>query len=165
MKKYIASAAVIATALVGHFEGRNLVAYLDPVSIPTICYGHTEGVRMGQVLTAKQCDDLLAADLGKALLVVNKAVKVPMPETRRAAMASFVFNVGEGNFLKSTMLKKLNAGDVLGACNELTKWNKAKGVILRGLTKRREAERKLCLQGVSMGIAPGAQPGHTEHGM
>ena len=148
MKKYIASAAVIATALVGHFEGRNLVAYLDPVSIPTICYGHTEGVHMGQVLTAKQCDDLLAADLGKAFLVVKKAVKVPMPEPRRAAMASFVFNAGEGNFLKSTMLKKLNAGDTLGACMELPKWVYAKGRKLSGLVRRREAERQLCMEGL-----------------
>jgi lysozyme len=60
---------------------------------------------------------------------------------------SFAYNVGGGNYCGSTLVRKLNAGDTAGACNELTRWTRAKGIVLPGLVKRREAERQLCLQG------------------
>ena len=69
-----------------------------------------------------------------------------MPNTRRAALGSFVYNAGAGAFAKSTMLKRLNSGDVLGECNELLKWVYTKGRKLKGLERRRMAEAKLCLQ-------------------
>ncbi|VVE30049.1 muraminidase [Pandoraea eparura] len=138
-------AVAIAAVLVPAFEGSRLSAYLDPVGIPTICYGHTAGVRVGQVKSQAQCDELLRGDLGIALTTVDRLVKVPMPETRRAALASFVYNAGAGNFASSTMLRKLNAGDPVGACNELPKWVYSKGQILPGLVQRREQERQLCL--------------------
>lgn len=138
-------AVAIAAVLVPAFEGSRLSAYLDPVGIPTICYGHTAGVRVGLVKSQAQCDELLRGDLGIALATVDRLVKVPMPETRRAALASFVYNAGAGNFASSTLLRKLNAGDPIGACNELAKWVYSKGQILPGLVKRREQERALCL--------------------
>ncbi len=129
------------------FEGRNLVAFLDPVGIPTICDGTTQGVHIGQVATAQQCDAMTERDVTAALAVVDNAVVSPMPDTRRAALASFVYNVGPHSFLKSTLLKKLNAGDVVGACNQLTRFVYAKGHKLNGLVRRREAERQMCLKG------------------
>ncbi|MGT2493155.1 lysozyme [Cupriavidus basilensis] len=112
-----AAAIAIAAPFVAYFEGYRPVAYLDPVAIPTICYGHTAGVRLGQMKTKAECDELLRADLGQALAHVDRLATVRMPDTRRAALASFVYNVGPTAFAGSTLLRKLNAGDAVGACN------------------------------------------------
>ncbi len=71
-----------------------------------------------------------------------------MPDTRKAALASFVYNVGETQFSRSTLLRKLNAGDVKGACAELSRWVYAGGKVYKGLVNRRMAERELCEQGL-----------------
>lgn len=144
----LAGAASMAGVLVSHFEGRSLVAYLDPVGIPTICEGVTRGVRLGQTKTPAQCDDLLRAELSVAMAGVDRNVTTPQPETRRAALASFVYNVGEPQFKGSTLLRKLNAGDARGACAELSRWVYAGGQKLQGLVNRRAAERELCEAGL-----------------
>lgn len=146
--RLLASALAIALPLVGYYEGRSLVAYLDPVGIPTICDGITQGVALGQTRTHAECDALLAAELGAAIAAVDRLVRSAQPDTRRAALASFVYNVGAGAFERSTLLRKLNAGDVAGACAELSRWVYAKGRPLGGLVKRRAAERKLCEVGL-----------------
>lgn len=138
----------MAGALVVWFEGRALVAYLDPVGIPTICEGVTQGVRLGDVATPAECDALLEKELTIALSAVERQVRVPLPDARRAALASFVYNVGEGQFSRSTLLRKLNAGDAAGACAELSRWVYAGGKQLAGLVKRRAAERELCEAGL-----------------
>lgn len=138
-------AVAIAATAVAYFEGYRPAAYLDPVSIPTICYGHMAGVRLGQTKTKAECEELLRADLGVALATVDRLAVVPLPDTRRAALASFVYNVGPGSFQGSTLLRKLNAGDAVGACNELPRWVMAKGKVLPGLVERRKQERELCL--------------------
>ena len=138
-------ARAIAVPLTGYFEGLRPTAYLDPVGIPTICYGSTAGVRIGQRKSQVECDRLLAGELGQALAVVDRSARVPMPDTRRAALASFVYNVGPGAYQRSTLLRRLNGGDTVGGCNELLRWNRAGGQVLPGLTARREAERELCL--------------------
>lgn len=138
--------ALAAVALVVPFEGKHNAAYLDPPGIPTICYGHTGDVKLGDTATDTECETLLREDLAEAADAVDRLAKVPMPDTRRAAFISFVYNAGAANFARSTMLKKLNAGDAIGACNELPKWVYAGGKKLNGLVRRREAERKLCLQ-------------------
>ena len=135
-------------ALVTWFEGRSLVAYADPVGIPTICEGVTRGVSLGDVATPAQCDKLLERELNIALTAVDRQVRVPLPETRRAALGSFVYNVGESQFTRSTLLRKLNAGNALGACAELSRWIYAGGKRLAGLVKRRAAERELCEVGL-----------------
>lgn len=142
----LTGALAFAVPIVTYYEGSSLVAYLDPVSIPTICYGSTKNVKLGQVKSKAECDQLLANELGEAIRAVDRLVKVPMPDTRRAALGSFVYNAGSGAFARSTMLKRLNRGDVLGGCNELLKWVYAKGRKLKGLERRRMAEAKLCLQ-------------------
>jgi lysozyme len=136
---------VIATPFVADFEGLRQHAYHDAVGVPTICYGSTQGVYIGQHKTKAECDALLQQALGHFLAVIDRHVTVAMPETRRAALASFAYNVGEGAFRRSTLLRKLNAGDTVGACNELRRWVYAGGKKLRGLVRRREEERKLCL--------------------
>ena len=135
-------------ALVSWFEGRSLVAYLDPVGIPTICEGVTLGVKLGDQATPAQCDQLLQRELRIALTAVDRQVRVPLPDTRRAALGSFVYNVGERQFSSSTLLRLLNGGDVRGACAQLSRWVYAGGKQLAGLINRRAAERELCEVGL-----------------
>jgi lysozyme len=144
----LAGATGMAGVLVSNFEGRSLAAYLDPVGIPTICEGVTRGVRLGQAKTPAQCDALLQQELTIAMAGVDRNVTKPQPETRRAALASFAYNVGESQFKASTLLRKLNAGDARGACAELSRWVYAQGKKLQGLVNRRAAERELCEAGL-----------------
>jgi len=146
-KSIVAGSVSAAVALVGYFEGRELVGYLDPVGIPTVCYGHTRTAIVGQSRSAEECEQLLANDLGEALAAVDKQLP-GLPLLTRAALGSFVYNAGPGNFSSSTLLRKAKAGDLAGACNELPRWVYAKGKKLAGLVARREAERDLCLQGL-----------------
>jgi len=144
-KRIVAAGIAGAVPLVAAFEGLRQTAYLDPVGIPTACFGATKGVRLGQVYTREQCDNLLAQDLLTANADVNACVRVPLTDGQRTALVSFTYNVGRGNLCGSTLVRKLNAGDYVGACNELPRWVYAKGVKLPGLVNRREQERALCL--------------------
>lgn len=144
----LTGALALAVPIAAFYEGNSLSAYLDPVGIPTICYGSTSGVRLGQTKTQAECDALLAAELGEAIAAVDRLSRQPQPDTRRAALGSFVYNVGPGAFQRSSLLRKLNAGDVAGACAELSRWVYAGGKRLAGLVKRRAAERELCEVGL-----------------
>lgn len=144
-KRIVAAGIATAVPLVAAFEGLRQTAYLDPVGIPTACFGATKGVRLGQVYTREQCDDLLAKELLEANAGVDSCVRVPLTEGQRTALVSFAYNVGRGKFCGSMLVRKLNAGDYVGACNELPRWVYAKGVKLPGLVNRREQERALCL--------------------
>jgi lysozyme len=152
MNKKIISAAVaaaigLATPVVMHFEGLRTAAYSDPVGIPTICWGHTGAeVKLGQKKSSDACKDLLTADLITANRAIDACVTVPLTANQRGAFASFTFNVGGGKFCRSSLLKKLNAGDTAGACAELSRWVYAGGEKLPGLVRRRAAERALCEQ-------------------
>lgn len=129
--------------LIKKFEGKYLKAYLCPAGVPTIGYGHTTGVKMGDEISDECAERLLLQDYMQAEQTVLKLVKVPLTSNQLGALASFVFNLGEGNFAKSTLLKKLNASDFIGAANEFDKWVFAAGIKLKGLIARRAAERKL----------------------
>lgn len=149
-----AGALSIATAVVSYYEGYQPTAYRDPVGVPTICFGHTATARMGQTLSQERCTQLLQADLDHAFSAVDRCAQVDLPPPTRAALASFVYNVGEGAFARSTLLRKLNAGDLRGACHELSRWVYAGGRKLNGLVKRRATERELCLKGIEQEPAP-----------
>jgi len=144
----LAATISIATAVVAGFEGLRTKTYLDPVGIPTICYGHTATARIGDSKTPTECKDLLGKDLLIAIQDVESRVKVDLNVERRAGLVSFVYNVGGTKFGSSTLLKKLNAGDSRGACAELSKWVYAGGVKLKGLVARRAEERALCEVGL-----------------
>lgn len=143
--KIIGGVLAAAVTLVATWEGRSLIAYADPVGIPTICEGYTHGVKMGDVATPEKCDALTRQEVAKALNVVDNSVSKPLPDGMRVAFSSFIYNVGPGAYQRSTLLKKLRAGDYVGACNELPRWAYAGGRKLRGLERRREAERQICL--------------------
>lgn len=135
--------------LIKSFEGLRLDAYRDPVGIWTIGYGTTRGVRAGMRITEKMADELLLADVAYFEQIIRSLVKVPLTGNEFSALVSFVYNLGEWNLSRSTLLQKLNAGDKAGAASEFLKWNKGKigGRLrtLRGLTRRREAEMTLFL--------------------
>lgn len=144
-----AAVGIAATSLIIPHEGKKNEAYYDPPKIATICYGHTKGVKIGDKATDVECNGYLKEDLRHSNEAVLRLVKVPLNDHVQAAMISFVFNVGEGAFARSTMLKYLNQGRIKEACNELPKWVYAtvngKRVVLKGLVKRRAAEREVCL--------------------
>lgn len=134
--------------VVAGFEGLRQYAYLDPVGIPTICFGSTRGVRIGQHKTLEECKNLLAEELLVARGSVHACVDVPMSKNEDKAYTSFTYNVGGGAFCKSTLVKNLNAGDRAGACAQLSRWVYATKmgvkIELPGLVNRRAEERNIC---------------------
>lgn len=143
--------ALAATAgLIASFEGFRAVAYLDPVGIPTACFGRTEGVEMGQRYSDAECEEFLFEEVVQFQREVRKRVDVPLSTGQLAAFTSFTYNVGVRNFESSTLRRRLNAGDYQGACDELLRWRYATKagvkVELPGLVRRREVERELCLE-------------------
>ena len=133
--------------LVKKHEGLRLEAYLPtPNDVWTIGYGHTHTTKQGQKITEAQAEALLRRDITWAEKAVNKSVVVPLTQNQFDALVSFVFNVGEGAFATSTLLRLLNSGDYEGAANQFLRWNRQKGRVLNGLTKRREEERALFLK-------------------
>ena len=143
------SAVLVAlTGLVGGFEGLREYAYRDPVGIPTICFGETRGVHIGDHKTADECKTMLGNRLLEFSAGVDRCLTAPVPDNAYMAFVSFAYNVGVGAFCSSTLVKKANSGDLKGACNELGKWTRASGIVLPGLVERRRVERELCLYGV-----------------
>ncbi|AXD41503.1 lysozyme [Salmonella enterica] len=139
--------AIAAAMLGGHdgLEGRRYVAYRDVAGVITVCDGYTgKDIVPGRRYTDAECDALLNKDLARVKAQVDPLIKVSIPETERAALYSFAYNVGPGAFARSTLLKKLNAGDHAGACNELKRWTYAGGKQWKGLVTRREIEREVC---------------------
>lgn len=143
-------------ALIKGFEGCVLKAYKDAAGVPTIGYGHAYGVTMDMVIDQHQADVLLEHDLAIAADAVERLVAIPITQSQFDALTSFVFNVGAGAFENSTLRRKLNARDLLGAADEFARWNHAGGRVLAGLTRRREAERALFLSDAT--DAPPAAP-------
>lgn len=142
--------AMMLQTIVAGWEGKTNVAVLPlPDDVPTICYGKTKGVKLGDKATDVECIRFLREELDIALAVVDSSIKVKISDEERAAYASLVYNVGATAFSKSTLVKRVNRHDRRGGCDELLRWNKFKGKPLNGLTRRREAERLLCLQGVN----------------
>lgn len=133
-------------ALLGTFEGVRTYAYNDSVGVPTVCYGHTKGVKAGQHYTLAECNKMLIADIPKYDPNNLGCIKVVLPPKRHSALLSFAYNVGPGTFCRSSVVRKINAGNVQGGCDALLHYDYAKGHHLKGLTSRRKAERVLCLQ-------------------
>lgn len=147
MKKGTAAAA-LALSFVGGFEGLQTTAYKDPIGVVTVCYGETRGVKLGDKHTKAECDAMLLKGLAEfeegVLRIAPALAQAPGP--RLVAHVSLAYNIGLGNYRKSSAARLFNAGDVQGSCDSFRLWNKAGGIVFRGLTRRREAERELCLR-------------------
>ena len=149
-------------AFIAAHEGVVLEAYPDPATGGdpwTIGVGHTSragppSVRPGMAITRGEAFEILAADLAVFERAVSSAVTVPLKQHEFDALVSFAFNVGAGNLRKSTLLRKLNAGDKSGAVGEFYKWNRAAGRVLSGLTRRRAEEAALFRGGDYAGAIP-----------
>jgi lysozyme len=150
--KRLGAAAVIATAIAIPAEGIRQVAYYDPPGILTVCRGHTGAdVIKGKIYSLAECDAFMTADMRKAIENVDRCVP-GLPVNVLASFGDAVFNLGPKiacSTKNSTAARMLKAGDYVGACNQLPRWNKARilGVMvtLPGLTNRRAEEREVCL--------------------
>lgn len=128
---------------IAEHEGFSNVAYPDPGSGGepwTIGYGRAHGVKPGDVCTKEQAMQWLREDVQDAERTIERLVKVELTDEQHAALVSFIFNVGAGNFERSTLLRMVNARNFDGAAAEFPRWNRASGRVLAGLTKRRHAE-------------------------
>ena len=142
------AAAALATAIAIPAEGLRQYAYRDPPGILTVCYGTTgKDVIAGRKYLLQECKAFLNRDMLKAVQTVEKC-QPGLPENVLAAFSDAVYNLGPSVACESTAARLLRSGKVMEACDQLPRWNKAKVagvyVALPGLTKRREAERRLC---------------------
>ena len=132
------------------FEGKRLVAYDDGVGVWTIGFGTTiypNGIKVkkGDTCTEAQAKSYMAHDLKKFEQAVNGAVNIPLNQNQFDALVSLAYNIGTGAFNKSTLVKKLNAGDIRGAADQFDVWINAGGKRMQGLVKRRAREKALYL--------------------
>ena len=135
-----------AIPLIKEFEGCKLKAYKCPADVWTIGYGHTDGVKEGDEITQQEADRLLADDVNSFTTGVHRLVTSDINRNQLGALVSFAFNLGLGNLRHSTLLRLVNKGDFVGAADQFGRWNKANGVVLTGLVRRREAEKQLFLK-------------------
>jgi len=137
--------------LVKRFEGLELTAYRDPVGVLTIGYGYTNsagfgpGVSVGETWTKPFAEQMLWEGLERFADQIRPMFRRAPNDNEFGAMLSLAYNIGVGAFSRSTCLRRFNAGDIEGAAEALTWFNKAGGKVLRGLTRRRAAERELFL--------------------
>ena len=129
-------------------EGERLTAYADIIGVWTIGVGHTgavdgKPVAKGMVISADKSRELLSADLSKFESAITRLVKVPLKQYELDALVSLVFNIGETNFARSTLLKKLNANDFKGAAEQFLAWKNAGGRPVQGLLNRRKREKDM----------------------
>lgn len=135
--------------LIKSFEGCKLTAYQDSVGVWTIGYGHTGDVYPGMIITQEKAEELLRSDLKTAENAVNAKVIYPITQNMFDALVSLTFNIGSDAFGTSTLLKKLNQGDINGAANEFDKWIYAGSKVQPGLVRRRAAEKEMFLNGTA----------------
>lgn len=135
--------SVDAINLIKASEGLRLEAYRDGGGTWTIGWGHTAGVRAGQVITMEQAEAFLDDDADHAGQQVTKLVQVPLTQGQFDALTDFVFNLGAGRLLDSTLLRLLNRGDYQGAAQQFRFWVMDAGKLEQGLVTRRAADQKL----------------------
>ena len=133
--------------LIKFFEGLKLDSYKCPADVWTIGIGHTKGVKPFMRINEAQAYMYFNEDVQWCYDAIKSYVKVPLNQNQFDALVSFIFNLGTGNFSKSTLLKLLNQGNYNGAAEEFLKWTLAGGRSLPGLVNRRNAERRLFLKG------------------
>lgn len=115
-----------------------------PGDVPTIGFGTTEGVKLGDKTTPPKALERALRDVSKFEAGLKRCVKVPLHQHEYDAFVSLAYNIGIGAFCGSTLVRKLNEGDYAGACAEISRWDKQGGRVLRGLVNRRAQERAKC---------------------
>ena len=131
-------------ALTKSFEGCVLTAYADQGGVWTIGHGHTgQGVHAGLTITQDQADTFLESDLAGSVACVNRLVTANINQNQFDAMVDFVFNMGCASLAQSTLLRDVNTGNFADAATQFLRWDHVRGVVVSGLTRRRQAEATL----------------------
>ena len=138
----LSAAGLVALA---SWEAFRSEPYRDIGGVLTDGFGNTNNVQLGKSVSVPQALNQLLINVKSAEGAVNTCITKPMTQGEFDAFVKFTFNVGNRAFCNSTLVRKFNAGDNVGACNELSKWVYVKGVKVNGLVNRRDAEKKLCL--------------------
>lgn len=145
-----ATGLAAAIALIGGWEGVRTIAYRDIVGVPTVCFGETRGVKMGDRYTMEECRAMLGDGIVEFEAGMRKCLTRPdaIPERSYVAFLSLSYNIGPKAFCGSSVAKNANAGNVRAACDAIPLWNKAGGRVVQGLVNRRADERRICLSGL-----------------
>lgn len=133
----------VGKAIIRKYEGLSLSAYVCPAGVWTIGYGHTDGVRDGDVVDFEHAERLLTQDLFIAESAVQRLVTMPLNDNQFAALCSWTLNLGTENLRASTLLHLLNMGKYADVPAQMMRWNRCKNKVLPGLTRRRRAEAML----------------------
>lgn len=144
----LAASTLVGIALHEGYTDRAVIPV--PGDVPTKGFGTTtnpdgSSVKMGDTTTPPRALVDLLRDASKFERAVKRCAPVPMYHYEFSAFVSLTYNIGEGAFCSSTLVRKLKAGDYAGACQEILRWDKVGGRVVRGLTIRRQAEHKLCI--------------------
>lgn len=135
--------------LIKGYEGLRMSAHYAPTEQWTVGYGHTGSARHGMSVTEGDAERLLKEDVKPIEDLIGDTVRAPLNQNEHDALVSLIFNIGEDNWRRSTVLRKLNAGDKIGAANAFELWTKAfvnnELAMLDGLVRRRAAEKSLFL--------------------
>lgn len=138
--------SAVALVSIAGWEGFKSVAYIPvPGDVPTIGFGTTKDVKMGDIIDPVTALQRKIRDVEKFEGAIKQCVHVPLAQHEYDAYLSLAYNIGSGAFCRSTLVRKLNAQDYEGACKEILRWDKFKGKPLQGLTNRRQAEFKQCM--------------------
>lgn len=141
----LSAAALVSIAT---WEGYRGNAYIPiPGDVPTIGFGTTKGVRMGDTIDPVRALQRKIEDVQKFEGALKTCVRVPLAQHEYDAFLSLSYNIGSGAFCSSTLVRKLNAGDYDAACKEILRWNRSGGRVVQGLVNRREAEYRQCIGG------------------
>ena len=146
-RRKVAALSLSAAGLVGilSFEGYSDRAIIPvPGDVPTIGFGTTNGVKMGDRTTPQKAVARALTDVQKFEGALKKCVTVPLSQGEYDAFMSLAYNIGTGAFCRSTLVVKLNAGDYAGACEQILRFDRFKGKPLPGLTARRRTEYEKC---------------------
>jgi len=146
----VGAMAIASAMLIGNdgLEGPAPNPYYDVGGVLTVCYGHTgSDIVRGKTYSENECRYLLNKDLSSVAGRIDPYITRPVPDTTRAALYTFAYNVGATGFKNSTLLRLLNRGDTAGACDQLRRWIYADGKKWQGLINRREIEREVCMMG------------------
>ena len=143
----VAALSLSAAALVGlaSHEGYVERAYQDIIGVWTIGFGTTDGVKPGQKTDPVTALNRALTDAQKFEGALKQCVTVPLHQHEYDAYISLAYNIGPAAFCRSTLVRKLNAGDYAGACREILRWDRAGGQVVRGLTLRRQDEYRKCV--------------------
>ena len=130
-------------ALIKKFEGCKLEAYKCPAGVWSIGFGFTKDVKEGDTWSQDHAEHMLDVELEEYEGYINDLVDVPLEQHQFDALVAWVYNLGAGNLISSTLLIKLNAKEYADIPHEIQRWNKAGGEVLEGLVRRRKAEALL----------------------